>query len=305
MNPHPLPFCDFLSVTYALDHSPRDDLHAFLLDVGAVPIDGQLWRLEKGTIQLRAMPSVWYASFSGACLAHLRHRGLLLDLLWVLSTCPHRVTRLDAALDVLTDAPPVLRSLRRRHKTGRVNFGHKALPTTTMLSRRESDGEETGTFYVGRRTRARCTARVYDKQAEALANRGERLPPTTRYEITVKTEYGATLRDAAEPERLFWHVAGDVLLPRPPDVHPWSGAWAEGFFTVKREGRPLAQVLGRRIDNSPELDVLTELADKLGPEGRRYLARLLLKRLAVPKEMARDLLPPVEERDRRETSPSA
>ena len=301
------PFCDFLSVTFGREENPRDDVEAFLLGLGAVPIDGQLWRLGLGTIQLRVFPTVWYASFSGACIDHLRAQGQLLSLLGLLAAFPHRVTRLDASLDVAVYAPAVLAALRRRYRHKKVSLGRKPQGVTLMLARRESDGKETGTFYVGHRTRSRCTARVYDKQAERLARTGQSIPPTTRYEVTVKTDYGATLRDAAEPERLFWHVAGETLLPRPPDVHAWSGAWAEGFFTVKPEGRPLAVVLGRRIDDSAELEVLERLADKLGPNGRRFIARRILERLGFGRRDAllEDELLHVPPEDRRPSAKTA
>jgi len=143
------------------------------------------------------------------------------------------------------------------------------------------DGRETGTFYVGHRTAARATARVYDKAWERLQRANETCPPRTRYEVTVRKDYGATLRDAAEPRRLFWHVASPALLDAPDDVEPWDSGWGGGWRAVDLPDPLPAEVLGRRVEFSPELAMLADIADRMGPEGRVWLARRLLAKLGV------------------------
>ncbi|HDY5456252.1 hypothetical protein [Pseudomonas aeruginosa] len=133
------------------------------------------------------------------------------------------------------------------------------------------------------------TARVYDKAFEALQKRGEILPPTARVEVTAAGgDCGATLRDAAEPTALFWHIASPAILTRPEGIPVWSPNSDIGWQLVRLDISP-AEVLKRRVANATMLDALADVADEIGPEGRKYLLGLL-----------RDRLMPEEARKRRE-----
>ena len=278
-------FTDWLDVTYAPDDVPEPELRVLLLGCGF-----DLVREFGGTASYLAKPrgmvKVTYAtrfariSISGGALTALRDAGLLDELLWILATSPHKVTRLDAALDVQTDASVVIERLGKRYPTGAVSLGRKALPVLTMLETRP-DGEQSGTYYVGHRTAARMTARVYDKSFEALKNRGEVYPlPVTRYEVTARKDSGATLRDAAEPAAIFWHIASPALIPsKPKGIPMWQ---PHGDFTGW-EHTPRTytahEVLERRISHSAELEAFIALADSLGAYGRSSLMHLLEKRI--------------------------
>lgn len=265
-------FCDWLDVTFHAERNPVGSLASLLLSVGAeVAADG-VYRLGDGTVHMGRRYGVMRVSASGGALAHLRFIGKFMDWLSVISEWPHRITRLDAAMDVDRDGADVLDELRAAYPGGQVNLGRKALPVALLLAVRP-DGRETGSFYVGRRSRARATARVYDKRQERLDKRGQDGPPRTRYEVTVKQDYGATLRDAAEPERLFWHVASPALLGRPEDVPEWAPDWSQGWRADPRPDLLPAEVLGRRLSNSAELALLLSIADEMGPGGRVWLVR--------------------------------
>lgn len=273
-------FCDWLDVTYSPESSPYDALVGLLLVLGAeVRPDGK-FGMGGGVLKIERRARFLRVSASGAVLSDLRDRGAFLEFLDVLASHPHKVTRLDAALDVPQDGAKVLAGLRSRYPDGQVALGRKALPVRLMLDVRP-DGSETGTFYVGHRSAARATARVYDKAWERLQRAGESGPPRTRYEVTVRKDYGATLRDAAEPRRLFWHVASPALLDAPDDVESWDSGWGGGWRSVDLPERLPSEVLGRRVEHSPELDLLIEVAERMGPEGRVWLARRLLDRLGV------------------------
>jgi len=136
------------------------------------------------------------------------------------------------------------------------------------------DGRKTGTWYAGNRRDSEITCRVYDKAQEAHDKRGELMPPRTRCELTVKKGANPTLRDAAEPERLFWHYMSPAILKRPQGVPEWSSGWGEGWVMERTELLP-AMRLKRRIEDSPELAALIELADSIGTDGRDYALRLI------------------------------
>lgn len=275
-------FCDYLSVTYSMLDHPVAEVSRFLLDLGAEVRRDDLYSLGAGgTVTLGVKYGSMRVSASGAALAAIRQAGVYMDFLSVLSGCPHNVTLLDLTLDVWDDAPRRLRALQRRYRGRRVNLTRKGMEWTVLMSERPSDGVMTGTFYVGRKTSARVGAKVYDKQEEARVRRGSIIAPCTRYEVSVKKDYGATLRDASEPTRLFWHLASPALLSSPEGVPEWSSGWSLGWKAGPRPEYLPAEVLGRRIGASPELRLLASIADEMGPEGRVWLVRQLANSLGV------------------------
>ncbi|MNZ80335.1 Replication initiation factor [compost metagenome] len=221
-------------------------------------------------------------SISGGACAALRDLRLFEQALWVLHSSPHKVTRLDAALDLPMDAADVIQALCTRYPAGRVNLGRKALPVTRLTSTR-MDGRESGTYYVGHRTAARFTARVYDKTLEALEKRGEVIPTRTRFEVTARKDSGATLRDAGLPEAIFWHIAAPALLQRPEGIPVWSPNTDAAWAAPARVFDP-AETLRRRVEGSAELDALLGVADAMGSAGRSYLLHLLAKRVQADAE---------------------
>lgn len=235
------------------------------------------WRCDRGNVQMHGKVRWGRVSASGQALAHLRAQGLFMRFLAALSGVPHRVTRLDAAMDTPEDGADVIQRYRERYRSGFVKLSHKPVRSSWLLANRE-DGRETGTFFIGHRKRVEVAAAVYDKAWERLTKAGESHDPWTRYEVRVRSGVGPTLRDAAEPERLFWHYASPALLDRPDGVPVWEPGWGEGW---SYEPPPVdhAALLRYRVETSPELASLIELADKLGAEGRTYLSRLLTRRV--------------------------
>lgn len=291
-----LVFCDWLDATCAPHDSPYPSVNRLLLQAGfdvessdrtnfayrhpSHPSSLLLIGPSRGTMR--------FSASGGACAA-LRECGYWEDYLSELSTSPHRVTRVDAALDLPMDGADLVDLMRQKYADGLVNLSRKAIRTTTFLSIRE-DGRESGTWYAGHRQKARYTARVYDKAFEALQKRGVVLPPTARVEVTAKGgDSGATLYDAAKPAALFWSIASPALLTAPEGVPVWTPNHELGWVSPPREFDP-AQLLQRRVDDLAILDALALVADDLGPSGRSYLLKLLTKRLeASPESVGRDV----------------
>lgn len=271
--------CDWLDVTYAPDNTPERAVLDVLQLAGAECIvtseKGSSWRVGDGVFKLEYARTHHRYSASGAVLEKLREAGVYMDYLSALSEAPVTVTRLDAAHDVLSDAPPILAKLRKRFPR-ECSLSRKAVRTKFILEVRE-DGKETGTWYVGHRSKARVTARVYDKQNQMLERHGVLLPPMTRYELTFKKDIGATLRDAAEPESLFWHYASPVLLKRPENVPEWSSGWAVGWH-YERPEIALGELLKSRIGASGELQAILALADRA--DCMEWCGQLILRMIA-------------------------
>lgn len=275
--------CDWLDVTYSPDCAPWPTINRILLDAGfdAESSDQTSfsYRLGRGFVKFGPSRGSLRASFSGAACAALRDHGTWDDLLSELSSVPHRVTRVDAALDLSIDGADMVDLMRQRYPSGQVNLSRKAIATSVVLAVRPSDGRETGTWYAGRHQKARFTARVYDKAWQLLQKFGEVIPPRTRVEVTASGgDSGATLRDAAEPAALFWHLASPALLDAPEGCPVWTPNRDLGWVAPAKTFDPAA-LLKRRVESCALLDALALLADDLGPSGRDYLLTLLEKRV--------------------------
>lgn len=282
-------FIDWLDVTYSPDCAPFPGVNRLLLEAGfdAETSDRDSYSYRHGrnasaVVLFGRSRGSMRASFSGAACALFREHGSWMELLSELSSAPHRVTRLDPALDLPMDGADLVDLMRRRYPDGRASLSRKAMPTTVMLAVRP-DGRETGTWYIGKMKRARYTARVYDKAWEVLQKAHRVIPPTARVEVTAKGgDSGATLRDAAEPAALFWHLASPAILEAPEGVPVWIPNRDLGWEAPKREFSPAA-LLQRRVEDFAMLDALAVVADEMGPEGRSYLLGLIKDRLEAPK----------------------
>ena len=273
---------DWLDVTYAPDNTPEravfEVIQAANAECKTSDGSGSLWFLNGGTLKVEYRRNYARFSASGTFLDGLRYAHMFEQYLSALSESPHTVSRLDAAYDVPIDAPSILKALHKKYPR-ECCFTRKALRTKRFLETRE-DGKESGTWYVGHRQKGLVTARVYDKQLER-EKAGDPIPqPLTRYEITFRSKLGATLRDAAQPERIFWHHAKPLLLKRPTDVPEWQSGWGGGW-TYKREKTPLAAVLKARIESSAELQAIMKLASEAECEEYCYaLVDRMLRRHA-------------------------
>ena len=280
-------FCDWLDVTFAPDDAPYPEVNRLLMLSGFDCEPGSrsgsfVYRHDQapgGTLVYQPLRGSIRFSASGAVCGLMRTLGIWRDYLSALSSSPHSVTRVDAALDIPVDGADLVAAMRAKHVSGSVNLSRKAVATSTVLATRP-DGRETGTWYAGRLTQARFTARVYDKAWQLLnSKQGLVIPPRARVEVTAShKDCGATLRDAEQPSALFWHIASPALLQAPEDAPVWIPNRDLGWTAPRREFNA-ADVLKARVESMAMLDALALVADELGPNGRDYLLGLLAKRL--------------------------
>ena len=286
-------FCDWLDVTFAPTDAPYPAINRLLMaagfdcDAGSRP-GSYVYRHDSapgGTLVYQPMRQSIRFSASGSICALMRSLGIWGDYLSELSSSPHSVTRLDAAIDLAMDGADLVDSMRRKHVSGSVSLSRKSVATSTVLSTRP-DGRETGTWYAGKLTKARFTARVYDKAWERLCRASIVVPPCARVEVTAKGgDSGATLRDAEQPAGLFWHIAAPALLKLPEGAPVWTPNRDLGWVSKPRAFDPAA-VLRRRVESAALLDALALLSDDLGPQGRSYLLHLIEKRLEPASDSA-------------------
>jgi len=276
------PFCDFLGVSTPVGEweSLRADVEPVLEELGAaMDYDNErdvLWRVgDNGTIKACRRGVVWCLSASGAALAAMRLAKLANDYLSAIAAHPHRVTRVDASVDVVEDTPPVIRRLLDAVAGEGLAISRKRVPPAhvSRYVTRRPDGEDSGTAYFGRPS-AEVRAVVYDKRLER-ASRG--LPdagPLTRYELRVRSGMNPTLRDAHSPAPMFWHYMSPAFLSAPEDVGEWSGHGEPLSLERAQRALPAAR-LKRRVEDSAEVASLLALSDEVGPRGFDFLVSLL------------------------------
>ena len=271
-------FCDWLDVTTppGEEYRVRSELGPLLCGAGFDKITDDLYRFNGGSVKLQGNTRFFKLGFSGQSVALLRMSRLWESVLFLIGEGPHRVTRVDAAVDLPMDGADALEQLQASYPRGQVRLSQRPVEITE-LSKVRSDGRRTGTWYAGHRGQSEISCRVYDKAQEALDKRGELMPPRTRCELTVGKGAKPTLRDAAEPERLFWHYMSPAILRRPEGVPDWSSGWGEGWIMHRTELLP-AMRLKRRIEESGELAALIELAESIGTDGPDYALRLIRER---------------------------
>lgn len=273
-------FCDYLKVSYSPSDSPDLDVSLLLQSLGAYcsfeERGVRVLKLDGGTCSFAARRMYSAISLSGRALAYLRTVKQFDQVLSLLASAPHRVTRMDVTLDVPGDSAPVLRKLRRKYPRS-VQLTRKSVATKFILSSR-FDGVESGSFYGGPRAAPVASCVVYDKANEQFERTGEVGPLRTRYEIRLGRKSGASLRDAASPAPVFFHFASPALLMKPSQVPPWEPSQSPGWESDYSPPVPY-QVLKSRVEGCPDFDALCDLADQCGPHGRLMLARMLVRRV--------------------------
>lgn len=271
---------DYLNVSFPdyREHEIRRLLGQSMGYVGAIRCTDDLYKLGHASAKLREGYGWLNLSLSGQMLGALRDHAVLPTMLSDVAMGAHRVTKLDVAHDLHTDAPKLLKRLKRRSEGGNMRLTRKYL-RPQAITWFESychyrPGTPTGTLYLGNRT-AEVRARVYDKRNERIDRGFDDPGSLTRFELTVTGKVGVSLRDVVSPMSLYWNFMSDVLPP-PSNVPLWEPA-GEGY-SLDRDAPPdfvPFEVLRRKIATSPEVDELLSLAEQMGPNGYAVLLRLL------------------------------
>ncbi len=277
-------FCDALSVSLPAEHRQelltalRPSLEAAGLSPEVLSGAVDLYRQGEGIVRGQVRGQVYVLYGSGGALERLRAVGYYGEYLHAIAALPHRVTSLHATLDQVLDAPPRVHQVYRRAKRGLVAFtsAHWAagLRKPELYWGPGADGRDTGTCYVGSR-QAEVRGVVYDKRHERISKGFPDPGPLYRIEMRVKSQMGATLRDAWEPTCLFYHLASPALIAAPPNIQHWEPG-AMGFDLPRRVPLLPAERMATLLDSSADVRRLLELADQCGPHGRELLCSRLM-----------------------------
>lgn len=281
-------FCDYLNVTVPYDRSGGllDDLLDACRPVAVAEAVGMedVWRIgaDSGTLLVKRRGPVMICGLSGTAIAALRQEGeSWRSVLSALEALPHNVTRLDAAYDVRTHAPPVLWEIYQRSRPSRgLRLGRTRSKVQLAYWGPGSTGEDTGTVRIGTR-QSELKARIYDKRQERIDAKFPDPGPWLRYEITLSAAHRLSLEDAWDPTAVFWHFACPALL-KPPEgiVLPWWRPGGEGFTCGPRTERTPLERLERYLETSR----LVELAAACGAYGAQAVLAWLNERLPAQRQ---------------------
>lgn len=292
------PFADFCNCTFPLPAfaGARARLLEVAYAAGAHSEVGGVLRIgpdSRGTFKLSEKWGVGAVGVSGAALAAFRSSGFFDELLMTIGEFPHRVTRLDVAVDVDDDGPRSVSRWYRRGKAGTVALTSSCIPSSQVqriMGAGLVDGRDTGTVYLGS-ARRDVRAVVYDKRQEilrrAVDGHGQKPDvialndpgPLTRYELRFARHVGVTLADVHKPAPVFWHHARSLLAP-PGRIEKWR-AHAEGFSVPRRDVTAVQQ-LELLLETSSDVARMVTLAEQMSSRrdvARRFLFQKLRARL--------------------------
>lgn len=296
LGPHGLklhsPFTDALSVTVPFEHS--DELQAscrpLLSELGASECSGGYWKVpplsalpdgrivsqaghREGGVLFKRYGPVLQAQTSGSALRSMRTVGLADHWLSVFGSFPHRITRLDATVDLQRPAGPLVMALHAHTSAHGLRLGRKLTPPSNCRSLLRTSHYEptvpTGTVYIGNRGSSGITGTVYDKRNEVLDRGGWDPGDLLRVEISFDKDVGCSLRDAARPGPLFWTYAGQLLAP-PADFTPWQRGPDLSFELEKLPPLDPVVRITRACERNEGLRTVIYFSDDLGIE-RRHL----------------------------------
>lgn len=293
LGPHGLslhsPFCDSLNVTTPVDNSDelQTSLRPFLCEMGGSEDGEGFWSVpvlvgaspgscgvdlsetarQRGTVVFKRWGQVLQVGTSGRALASLRAAGLFGHWLSIIASYPHRVTRLDVAVDIRRPAAGSVMGLYRHVRTEGLALGRKRTPAAKCrgllrASHYVTPPVETGTVYVGRYGSAEICAKVYDKRNEVIDAGGSDPGDWLRVELTFSGQVGCTMRDVSSPGPLFWNYASELLAPPVGFV-----AWSRGDtgFDLERPA-PVDPVVAitRACERNDGLRTVIRFSDRLG-----------------------------------------
>jgi len=267
--------CDWLNVTCKPTDSFADALCDWLDKHGYFVLFGDKsstsYRVGTGLLKISTMSNFHVASASGGVLSALREANLYRDYVNLLGSVGHKVTRLDAALDVAVDTPIVLSGLCRVYNKGLFSFGRKPLTVKRIIENRVSDNAESGTWYAGgHKSNARVVCRVYDKQLER-ASLGILTPPQTRYELTFKKDYGCSLWDAMYPKSIFYSHSSGLIDPPSDGYDVWDSRGLVPWVSDPVDTTLTVEAFRKRAMYSPDFIHLAKLASRFSSAGDEYL----------------------------------
>lgn len=275
-------FSDYASISVPSDRFPEvsQGLLPVLDVVGASCVSPGLYRLDTGTVKVVPRGAVHVISATGRVLAALRAAQLLDTYLMAFADGPHRVTRVDAAMDFPGYGPDYVKAAYQLADNGKLRLSRKRVAPKKFWSPVLYEGgaaRETGSTYLGGR-KAEVSAVIYDKRQESIERYGVDIGENrTRAELRVRSGMRPSLRDISSPLPMFYHfMAPDIVYGF--DAPEWVPS---GFgFPVQRQEILPYERMKRLVQDSSDIGRALAAAEACGPEGLSLLIALIRRRAA-------------------------
>lgn len=281
---HPV-ICDFVRVTVPPGDvdSVMSDISPCLDAIGASADSQGSYRVGTGVFSQKVSHGVGVFSASGQILAELRAHGLLSQFLMSFSSSPHKVTRVDAAMDVPIYAPDAVRSVYFLAHNEKISLSRKVVKRRNVSKHfspvlyEESSSRETGSVYCGG-PKAEVRAVIYDKRQEILVKRGFDIGEhRTRVECRVSSGMSPSLRDVFEPAPMFHHFMSPCLVNAPDPPVAWVSSG--GSFSLNRAPVLPFPRLRSIVDGSRDFERVFAIASSLGEPGLLMALSFIEKRM--------------------------
>lgn len=278
-------FCDFVRVTV-----PPGEVDAVMSDISpcldaiGASVDSQgSYRVGTGVFSQKLSHGVGVFSASGQILAELRAHELLSRFLMSFSSSPHKVTRVDAAMDIPIYAPDVVRSVYLLAHNEKIALSRKVVKRRNISKHfapvryEEPSSRETGTVYCGG-PKAEVRAVIYDKRQEIMAKQGHDIGEhRTRLECRVSSGMSPSLRDVFEPMPMFHHFMSPSLVNAPDPPIAWVSSG--GSFSLDRAPILPFPRLRSIVDGSKDFERVFSIASSLGEPGLLMALSFIEKRM--------------------------
>lgn len=224
------PFCDYLTVTMPASvlQSVTSSLQELFETAGMSSFDdGLTYSLDgnSGAFKLKTNPRYITLSASGGILEHFRNLNLYDQYITILNEHPHKITLLDATADYyVTYAPDVIQEFKNACNASKIVLTRKVLSPSDIQYwfGLNENGHETGTIYLGKKGTHSVRGKIYDKSFERTSKGFPSPGQTVRVELSLKADTGISLRDAHNPENVFYHYASRSLVMPPPHFIGWQ-----------------------------------------------------------------------------------
>jgi len=212
-----VPFCDWLSISHSASDTPANEFLAFVQCISPLTTDvdqkyKEIYKSAIGSICVNRSATSVSISISGGILSSIRESGKLNEMAQILGSTSYNITRLDAAIDIPLSGVYSISRVRRLYPKGLATLSGRPRNILYVLNPLH-DKTDTGTVYFQNKSyKGHIFLRMYDKAFESL-NRSIAIPPTTRYELTIKR--GGSLRDFINPTDLLFNYLPVELLSAP------------------------------------------------------------------------------------------
>jgi hypothetical protein len=216
--------------------------------------------------------AVDFFQISGKACQALVAGKVLLNFLGTLFAEPHRLTRLDLAVDLLGLKPYSLqRHCQKLSASRALQISRKTLDPSKVGTKGDAYGN-IQTFYSDASRSSQVCMAVYDKRLETLNKQHLDIGyDLTRLELRFKSKVGFGLADIADPVPLFWHYAPRNVVQPSSEPVLWSPD-RRGFELPPPRALDAIDRI-QRMMRAPGFQAVLSEARELGPEAMALVER--------------------------------